>query len=55
MKLYLKYKQHVSSKEKKEAEAVKKELQDRYEREHTFDRLVLVRTIATKKFEFEQM
>ena len=45
----------MSKNEKKQAEEVKKELKEKYEKDYTFDKLVLVRTIATKKFEFEEM
>ena len=39
----------------KEAEQVKTQLREQYEKHHTFDKLVLVRTIATKSYEFEQI
>jgi hypothetical protein len=55
-KLYLRYKELLSKKDTlKEAEAIKLKMREDYEKHHNFDKLVLIRTIATKKFEFELM
>ena len=55
-KLYLQYKELLSKNAKsKEAELVKTQLRDQFEKQFTFEKLVLVRTIATKSFEFEEI
>jgi len=53
--LYLKYKKFLELKENKQAEAIKTLLRDDFERKFTYDQLVLLREIATKKYKFEEL
>jgi hypothetical protein len=42
-------------KESKQAEAIKTLLRDDFERKFSYDQLVLLREIATKKYKFEEL
>jgi hypothetical protein len=53
--LYLKYKKYLELKESKQAEAIKTLLRDDFERKFSYDQLVLLREIATKKYKFEEL
>jgi hypothetical protein len=52
--LYLRFKACLAQKQQaKEAEALKLELRDKFEKSFTYEKLVVMRTIATKRFEHE--
>lgn len=56
MDLYILYKTHARVKsETLLATAYKDELSDKFEKSFPYEKLILLRTIATKKFEFEQL
>ncbi len=53
--LYLKFKACLAQKQAKEAEVLKLELRDKFEKSFTYEKLVVMRTIATKRFEHDQL
>ena len=54
-KLYLLYKERLEKKDIKQADALRSIIRDQFEKDFAYEKLVLVRTIATKRFEFEQL
>jgi hypothetical protein len=54
-KLYLLYKECLEKKDIKQADAFRSIIRDQFEKDFAYEKLVLVRTIATKRFEFEQL
>lgn len=53
--LYLRYKELIDKKDPKAADKVREEMRDRFEKDFAYEKLALLRTIATKKYEFELM
>jgi len=50
--MYLEYKRLLDSKETKGADKLRAQFKDKYEKSFSCEKLVLVRTIATKRYEF---
>ena len=55
MQIYLSYKLSLRQKDKENTEYYLSELRSKFEKSFTYEKLVLLRTIATKKDEFEQL
>ena len=51
--MYIDYKAFIEKKDVKAADKLRSEFKDKYERSFAYEKLVLLRTIATKKFEFQ--
>jgi hypothetical protein len=50
--MYLEYKHLLDRKETKAADKLRAQFKDKYEKSFACEKLVLVRTIATKRYEF---
>lgn len=56
MELYTNYKLNMKDKkDAKLAEQYLESLRTKFERHYPYEKLIMLRTIATKKFEFEQL
>ena len=52
--MYAQYKLAMKGKDKKVTEKLKADLTEQYDKKYPYEKIVLLRTIATKKFEFDQ-
>ena len=50
--MYLQYKECIDKKDLKGAERLRSEFKEKYEKSFAYAKLVLLRTIVTKKYEF---
>lgn len=55
MALYTKYHKSLGKKKTPKAEAIRAELKEKFEKDYSYEKIILLRTIATKKYEFENL